>query len=239
MKSLRLPTLFSFLLLASACAITTTRTHPELNEQLQHIDTVVIAPPRVEITQLTLTGENERLLELERMIRQELVALAEARLRERGFEVLPFDFDAAMQENDEFAYTVTQIREGFEKAKEDLQLGQPIAPEKANKLAVSLGEATNIVAARTGADAILLLRYQGFDKSSGYVAKDVATSVLVAVLTAGQIVPYKPAEGAITEAALVDGATGEVLWADIKGGKLNAAIAGNTMDTLPQDMDPD
>lgn len=239
MNKLRPLSFLSLLILAAGCATTTTRTHPELDEQLNHIDTVVIAPPRVEITYLTLTGENERLLEQERLIGNELLALAESRLIEEGFEVLPFDFETAMKENDDFAYTVTQVREGFDKAKEDLRLGRMISPDQASKLTVSLGEAVNTVSAWTGADAILLLRYQGFDKSGGHMAKDVATSVLVAVLTAGMMFPMQAAEGAITEAALIDGATGEVLWADVKYGPLNAKVAGNTMQSLPKDMDPD
>lgn len=53
----------------------------------------------------------------------------------------------------------------------------------------------NIVAEKSGADAILLMRYAGFDKSGGYVAKDVGTSLLVAVMTMGTVIPTKQTSG--------------------------------------------
>jgi hypothetical protein len=32
--------------------------------------------------------------------------------------------------------------------------------------------------------------------------------------------------------------TGEILWADVKGGMLNASVADSAMDSLPDDVDP-
>jgi hypothetical protein len=225
-------------LLVGGCETTTTRTHPTLEEQLHHVDTVVVIPPRVEIEYVTLTGENERMTEEEDVIRSQLITIAERELRAHGYNVAPFDFENALEQDDDFAYLVTQIREGFDKAKEDLGLGKPVSVEQAKKLAISVGDAATIVAAQTGADAILLMRYSGFDKSDGHVAKDVGTSVLVGILTMGQYIPISMASGAFTEVALIDGTTGELLWADVKGGALNAGVADHALDTMPHDLDP-
>jgi hypothetical protein len=238
MKSLRMVAVLSILLVVAGCATTTTRTHPTLEEQLHHVNSVVIAPPRVEIEYVTLTGENERLTEQEAVIRSQLISIAKDALTAHGYEIVEFDFDSAMENDEEFAYTVTQIREGFDKAKEDLNLGKQVSEEQAKKLQICLGEAANIVAAESGADAILLIRYAGFDKSGGYVAKDVGTSVLVAVLSMGSVIMASPTSGAITEVALIDGITGDLLWADVKGGHLDAAPAVNAMNTMPHDVDP-
>lgn len=239
MNTLRVSTLLGTLLIVTGCATTTTtRTHPTLEEQLSHVNSVVIAPPRVEIEYVTLTGENERLTDQEETISSQLINIAEVHLRDRGYEIVNFDFDKALEEDQEFAYTVTQIREGFDKAKEDLQFGKQISEEEARKLKICLGEAANIVATKTGADAILLMRYAGFDKSDGHVAKDVGTTLLVGILTMGQILMTSPASGAVTEVALIDGITGDILWADVKGGFLNASVADHAMDTLPDDVDP-
>jgi hypothetical protein len=239
MKTLRMVAVLSILLVVAGCATTTTtRTHPTLEEQLHHVNSVVIAPPRVEIEYVTLTGENERLTDQEEIIRAQLINIAEVELRNHGYEIVEFDFDKAIENDEELAYTVTQIREGFDKAKEDLQFGKQISEEQANKLQISLGEAANIVAAESGADAILLMRYAGFDKSGGHVAKDVGTTLLVGILTMGQVLMTSPTSGAMTEVALIDGITGDVLWADVKGGYLNAAVAAHAMDTLPHDVDP-
>ncbi len=95
------------------------------------------------------------------------------------------------------------------------------------------------MATKSGADAILLMRYSGWDKSGGHVAKDIGISLLVAVLTSGMVMASFPTEGAMTEAALIHGKTGEVLWADIKGGALDAAAADVMMDSMPHDVDPE
>lgn len=240
MIKLRVSTLLCTLLIVAGCATTTTtRTHPTLEEQLHHVNSVVIAPPRVEIEYVTLTGENERLTDQEDTIRGQLINIAEAHLISHGYEIVEFDFEKALEEDPEFAYTVTQIREGFDKAKEDLQFGKQISEEQARKLRICLGEAANIVATKTGADAILLMRYAGFDKSDGHVAKDIGTTLLVGILTMGQVVMASPASGAVTEVALIDGITGDILWADVKGGFLNASVAENAMGTLPDDVDPE
>ena len=62
--------------------------------------------------------------------------------------------------------------------------------------------------------------------------------IFLGILTMGQFVPLAATSGAITEVALIDGVTGDVLWADVKSGVLNAAVADNAMDTLPHDVDP-
>ncbi len=54
----------------------------------------------------------------------------------------------------------------------------------------------------------------GFKKSGGEVAKDVAITILFAVT--GAIVT-QPTQGAGMRMALVDGGTGDVLWANVAG----------------------
>ncbi len=49
------------LMMMTGCVTTSTRTHPTLEEELLEVNTVVIAPPRVEIEFKKLVGENNRL----------------------------------------------------------------------------------------------------------------------------------------------------------------------------------
>ena len=76
------------LVVAGCATTTTTRTHPTLEEQLHHVNSVVIAPPRVEIEYVTLTGENERLTDQEEIIRAQLINIAEVELRNHGYEIV-------------------------------------------------------------------------------------------------------------------------------------------------------
>jgi hypothetical protein len=239
MIMMRLTTIVvSVALFVGGCATTTTRTHPTLEEELHRVNSVVIVPPRIEIQYVTLTGEDERMIEEEQAIRTELMAIAARELRDHGYEVIDFDFQAAMDQNDELAYTVTEIREGFDRARADLKMGIALSKDEANEIRVSVGEAVNTVAAMSGADAILLMRYVGFKKSGGYVAKDVGTGLLVGVLTLGTVVPVSPTSGAMTEVALIDAVSGDVLWADITSGMLDSSITDEVLDTLPHDIDP-
>ena len=237
MKSLHIAAIITLLVFIASCTTTTsTRRHPTLTEQLEYIDSVVVIPPRVEIEYVTLTGENERLTEQEDTVRIHLIKMAEHRLKRCGYDVVEFDFENAMKSNEEFAYIVTQVREGFDQAKKELQLGKGLTIEEATTLKASIGEVVNVIAEATGADAILLMRYEGFEKSKGYKSKDIGTSILVGVLTG--IVPVAAPTGAITEVALIDGSTGDVLWADIMGGALGPSVAATAMSTLPIDVDP-
>ena len=221
-----------------ATSTTTARSHPTLESELRRVNTVVILPPRVEIEYVTLTGENERMTDKENEIRGQLVEIAERSLSHRGYELVDFDFAGTIASDEEFAYTITQVREGFDRARQDLQLGKKVSEEEAGKIRTSVGEAVNIVAAKTGADAILLMRYAGFDKSGGQVAKDLSTSLLVGALTAGLVIPVKSTSGAVSEAALIDGLTGEVLWANVTFGGLGADIISDCLESCPRDIDP-
>ena len=228
--------LFLFLIVAvTGCATTSTRLHPTLEQELKQIEKVVIAPPDVRIVKVTLTGEDERIPDKEENYKQELLDIARRELAEGGYEVVDYDFATKLSEDEEFAYLVTQIREGFEQAKKDLQYGKQISEQEAQKIRTEVGEAATIVAGESGADAILLLTYSAFVKSGGHVAKDIATSFLVGILTG--MAPVSSSSGAVTEVALIDGTTGEVLWTDIRQGAFKPELADTAMSTLPDDID--
>ena len=226
-----------FALLATGCAVTTNRLHPNLVEELKQVEKIVIAPPDVSINLIKFKGDNERISEEEERYKQVIVKFAEEKLVQSGFTVVDFDFKNAIDEDSEFAYLVNQVKEDFEVAKKDLKAGLSISENEAKKLQSKVGEAVNQVSNKTGADAILLIRYEGFKKSEGQIAKDIGTSVLVGVLTLGSVVPVQPASGALAEVAMIDGTTGEVLWTDVKQGTLSELVARSTLTTLPLDVD--
>lgn len=237
MHKIKILTLLLAVLFVSACSMTTSRQHPTLHDELKRVDSVVIVPPAVTIELLTLTGENERLTEKEQEIKLKLTDMAKTRLKEQGFDIVDFDFEQALVENEDFAYAVTQVREGFSQAKKDLEFGRPLAKEKASEVRASVGEAANMLQAMSGADAILLISFNGVDKSSGHVAKDVATGVLIGVLTMGAVVPVPAKSAGVTEVALLDGVSGEVLWADTFSGPLSESLVKTAMVSMPADVD--
>lgn len=236
MKALKICTVLISLALVG-CANTTSRTHPTLDQELLQVERVVIAPPDVEVTLITFTGENERMTTVEESLSLELMTLSQSFLTNQGYEVVEFDFAAARAEDAELATLLGDFNAAYDQAKKDLKAGQMISEAEASSVRSTLGEAAILVADEADADAVLLVRFAGFDKSEGQVAKDLGTSILVGVLTMGTVVPIMPTSGAVMEVALIDGGTGDVLWTDMKQGNLSAAVTNQVMATLPEDID--
>ncbi|ROR99006.1 hypothetical protein EDC56_3246 [Sinobacterium caligoides] len=236
MRFLKLITV-SLLLTTGGCAVnhTTSRTHPTLEQELEKIDSVVIVPPAVDIHLLTLTGENEPLADKQQEIKKELIAIAKQELYSGGYEVVDYDFDQALIDNAELSFVVNQLRVGFDEAKKELRHGARLAPEEASSMRASVGEAVHIVADESGADAVLIMRYVGSQKSDGYIAKDLGQSVLIGVLTAGTVIPVNQTNSGFTEVALIDGHSGDVLWTDLRSGQLTSTLSDKAMDSLPDD----
>ena len=219
----------------SACATTTVREHPTLESQLLDVDSVLIVTPAVTIEQINFAEDNERLVDLENTIRNDLIALATRELTARGFEIIDFDLEKAISEDENLAYAVNQAEEGFNEAKETLYEEQ-LTEEDKRKFQVSVGTAVNIISEKTGADAVLLMHYIGYKKSSGHVAKDVAVGVLSGLLLG--VVPTSSNTSSYVEVAFIDGVTGDVLWTNVfSAASLDLAAANKAMEAFPEDVD--
>lgn len=237
MKTLIKLGLILAMIVTTGCATTTVREHPELEAHLNRVNSVVIAPPAVTIQQINFTGENERLTENEIAIRLELVKLARETLQSRGFDVVEFDFETAISEDEEFAYTLNQVTEGFAEARNQLY-ARAVVPEKEKRsIKASIGTAINMVSEKSGADAVMLINYSGMKKSSGEVAKDVAVAVMLTLLTGST--PVSNSEASQVEIAVVDGVTGDVTWSNVLNSpQLSSRVATTALKSLPNDIDP-
>ena len=221
--------------LVSACATTTVREHPTLESQLLDVDSVLIVTPAVTIQQINFAADNERLVELEQSIQNELIALARNELESRGFDIVEFDLEAAIAEDENLAYAVTQAEEGFEEAKKTLYEEQLTEDDK-RKFQVSIGTAVNLVSEKSGADAVLLIHYIGYRKSAGNVAKDVAVGVLSGLLLG--VVPTSASASSYVEVAFIDGVTGDVLWTNVfSAASLDLTAATKALEAFPEDVD--
>ncbi|MBT8439864.1 MAG: hypothetical protein KJO91_09065 [Gammaproteobacteria bacterium] len=233
-----LKTYLGFLLilaLITACATTTVREHPTLESQLLDVDSVLIVTPAVTIEQINFSADNERLIDLENTIKNDLISLATRELTARGFEVVDYDLEKAISEDENLAYAVNQAEEGFSEAKETLYEEQ-LSEEEKRKFQVSVGTAVNIISEKSGADAVLLMHYIGYEKSAGYVAKDVAVGVLSGLLLG--VVPTSGNTSSYVEVAFIDGVTGDVLWTNVfSAATLDLTAANKAMEAFPEDID--
>jgi hypothetical protein len=226
------------MIVMTGCATTTVREHPELETHLRRVNSIVIAPPAVNIQQINFTGENERLAESETAIRAELIKLAQSALQSKGFEVIEFDFETAISEDEEFAYTLNQVSEGFSEARKQLYARAVIPEDEKRSIKASVGTAVNMVSEKSGADAVMLINYEGMKKSGGEVAKDVAVAVMLTLLTGST--PVSNTEASYVEIAVVDGVTGDITWSNIfNSPQLSTQGATAALQPLPNDIKPD
>jgi len=227
--------LLLILALITACATTTVREHPTLESQLLDVDSVLIVTPAVTIEQINFSADNERLIDLENTIKNDLISLATRELTARGFEIVDYDLEKAISEDENLAYAVNQAEEGFSEAKETLYEEQ-LSEEEKRKFQVSVGTAVNIISEKSGADAVLLMHYIGYKKSAGYVAKDVAVGVLSGLLLG--VVPTSANTSSYVEVAFIDGVTGDVLWTNVfSASTLDLTAANKAMEAFPEDID--
>lgn len=202
------------LLLGGCATYTDVREHREIAQEAQNIGSVVILPPEVAIELVTFTGENERETAKQDGAAALLTDNAKNALEAQGLNVVDFDFSKAAADHPELAYAVTQCVDALKKAEKTLY-AKPVEEKNKSTFGESVGASANTIAEITGADALLWINYQGFEKSSGMVAKDIAAGVLLGLLT-GQAA-IAPSEGSVLEMALIAADSGNVLWVNRKG----------------------
>jgi hypothetical protein len=225
----------SSVIVFTGCAnYTSVREHANIHESARDIESVVIVPPSVNVELKVFTGENESMPEKEEQLRSALLSLAASRLAAEGLEVIEFNFQRAIEEDEEFAFAITQAKEALDTAEQDLYTGKAVTVETKAQFEVSLGPVVNAIAERTGAESVLLMDYYGFEKSAGLQTKDIAAGVLLAVLLGSSNASIAAPSGSFVDVALIDTSSGDVLWANRKGGQvLNSQIVEMALAELP------
>lgn len=204
------------LLMLSGCAMTSVRQHPDFATGKRKVETVAIIPVDVEYRHLVFTGENERDSEKEKSIGLEIESNLATMLNARGYSVKADLVKRAASGDKDFNFKLEQIKEAYTQSTKELYAQPMVSEEQSTQFKVGVGALANPVAMMGGSDALILARYQGFDKSSGLVAKEVVASALLAALTGAYVIPA-PSGGRI-EISLIDGVSGNVLWTNFGAG---------------------
>ena len=175
--------------------------HPEVVNAIRKVQTVVILAPQVQYTRIVFTGENERLPVMEKEISTTLLSEFEHTIGGQ-YTVRKPPEDQPEERKREIEFEVQQLHAAFASR---VKMSTVEEEEKATtRPRVTVGAAATAVATRFDADAILLSRYAGFQKSGGQKTKDIMTGAMLGVVHAS--------EGGVVELALIDGTTGELLW---------------------------
>lgn len=218
----------------TGCAQTTVRHHEDFKEVAKNIESVVIIPADVDVELIVFDGDNEQLVDKEIAIQKEIHALAKQKLEAENLKVIDFDFAKEAEQDEEFAYALTQAKEAWDASKTDMYQAGLVSEKDKAKFQTNLGSVLNIIADKTGAESALLVHFSAYEKSKGVIAKDVASSVLVGVLTLGAVVPVQATEGSFIDVALVETAEGRVIWANRKvGASADSSTAEFALKELP------
>ncbi len=216
----------------TGCSLTPVRQHPDFASGKQKVRVVAILPADVEFRHLVFTGENERDSAREQSIATELNSAVGNMLQSRGYLIKEDLLKRAEAGDKQFNFDLEQFKTAYSQAYKELYAQPMLQEEQAYKFKVGVGALANPIAQSCNADALLLVRYAGFDKSQGLIAKEIAGSVLLAVLT-GVVATPAPSGGHI-DLALIDGVSGDVLWTNSYGGPApHGASLNMAMSKLP------
>lgn len=221
------------LVLLSGCATTTVRQHPQFADSTRQVHRIAILPPQVTHTLIQFDGKGPRNPEKEARISQDIVSSLRGGLEQRGYTVVTELVSALDGQDPDLSFQFEELKAGYQESKKELYSSLAMDEDAAQQFQLSVGPVANTFALLGQADALLLVRFDGIEKSSGQVAKEVVASALLSVLTGVVMVPA-PETGS-AELALIDGITGDILWTNVGGSAgVGGVIALHVLAALPE-----
>jgi hypothetical protein len=192
-----------------AC-MTMARVSPELEARRSRIARAAVLPPETKFVLVTFKGDNPRMSAEEENAKAVVPGMIAAKLREHGLVVV----DNEVASRSDLRFEATELQATFDQALGDLFAAQG-PTRQAVQVSRSLGPQAARVADPVGVDALALVRIEGYSKSGGEIAKDLAKSFAVGMMTGGLVVPVYQTSGARIAVALIDGTNGDVLWTNV------------------------
>jgi len=206
----------SVIVLLSACSITNTvRKHPEYSALSSSIKSIYVLPPEVVITHKSLSESDSRSSKKEGTMLKIFSEQIPTYISQQGISVPDTDFDQAFGTTSEL--TLEQLRSAYRKASIDLHKQKVkssnhksfVLREK-NDPIVNLGSVASYVSKQLSADALMIVRYIGFEIYTGGIIMDRLDTAMSSQITS----PFVDAStfGGVFEIALIDGKSGDIIW---------------------------
>lgn len=191
-------------LLTAACEHTTIRQHPNFAENWNKQYSLAILPPEAHIEYVQFDSDNHRMKDGENTAIRLMESEAPKIFRAQGYKVISADFNRLFQEEPELKFELEKIRQSTNAQLQELYERNPLPPEKAFAFRKSVGPLVNIFADYANVDILVYMKYVGYEKSDGLIAKDVLAGLLLGGVS--------PSEAGAIEAVFLDGTTGDILW---------------------------
>lgn len=202
------------IVILSACSKTAIRQNAKFHQQWETQYSAAVLPADVGITLMQIDGDNQPIEKEEIYARKYIVDTVKTALHDKDFIIKDYDFDEAMELDTDLQHSLEELRASKKEfVKNKMQTLLP--KEEAFAINDSIGTEINQFADLVDTDILVLIDYKGFKKSGGLVARDVAiTAVSAALLQVGNV---QPDSGGMAIIMLIDGNTGEILWASAGG----------------------
>jgi len=228
------------LVLMSSCTpmMTSVRQSPDFAGTQRSVRVVAVLPLDLEHYLINFNTGNERDVTKEIEIKTELSENIKAELEKRGYIVKTDLVERVGGDGKQFSAEYEQLRTAYAQASNELYARRNVPVDESTKFKASVGSAANIFATADDADALLVVRYSGFDKSGAQMTQEIllgaASSLASSRAARGssssggksgpqpypssvQMNPAAAPNGKAIEVALIDGASGDVLWANADG----------------------
>ena len=188
-------------------AASATPSHEEAREALFKIRTVAVLPPRTVYVRKVFDGPDEPMPGRERAIRNSLGGHLVALVESTNLQALTPRPDWSEEQARAVDFDTNQLFAALGANSFDDRSNNAARPTR-----LALGStAPGRLAERFNADALLLVAYSGFVKSAGQRASEGAIQGLTMGVRGRATVPEM--EGGTVTLILIDGASGDVLWA--------------------------
>lgn len=218
--------------IVTGCAARVPQQHPDFAQRQKTVQTVVVIPADVLFYQDTVTDGAQRDSARENFIQSELQYETERVLRARGYTVNTDLANRIARGDKSLAFEMEQFRQRYVSLLDETNRGKK-GDSTPSLVQASVGPQATAWAAKARADAMLFVRYEGFERSVG---KTVVDSIPGLVLGAATGIGYMALKSAAQlEAAMIDAVSGEIIWvSDAKDKKGNPVFRGKRM--VPRKM---
>jgi len=200
----------------AGCSITNTvRKHPEYSALSSSIKSIYVLPPEVVITHKALSESDSRASKKEETLLKIFSEQIPSYINQQGITVPDMDFDQAFGTTSEL--TLEQLRSAYRKASIDLHKHEikssshkSFVLREKNEPIVNLGSVASYVSKQLSTDALMIVRYIGFEIYTGGIVMDRIDSAMSSQITT----PFVDAStfGGVFEIALIDGKSGDIIW---------------------------
>ncbi|WP_028116423.1 hypothetical protein [Ferrimonas senticii] len=188
--------------------------HEQHQQHLAGLQRVAILPPEVLVEQRFANSDPLPLEGQQQHLRQQLVLEAVTQLERQGVTPLVIEAD---QQQSAFSQGLAWLKASYQQISHRLHNDKVVSATTAAGFSESVGFQAAQVANECDADALLLLRYHGWQMQG-----DPQPPLALGLLSSGDVKTPSAQSGERIEAALIDGASGDVIWTSVLSGDDNS-----------------